>query len=191
MTDDDAAPSATLLSRAAQQLAVLADRQRAALLGGVLRLEEPTQGCTVPALAADQGTDLRTTARHLAALEAAGLVTVAAHRVRPRVQVLEETAGALLAALPVTALLAADPALGRLFRHGRLTGLPVLARVDERERLAALLVQLLPADRALTEGEVNAALAEVTDDVASVRRFLVEENRLTRSAGRDYRRVTP
>ena len=108
---------------------------------------------------------------------------------RPRLQALEQTAADLLAALPVTALLAQDPSLGRLFRHGRLTGLPVLARVEERARLADLLVRLLPPDRSLTEPEVNAALAEVADDVAAVRRFLVEEGRLTREAGRDYRRV--
>lgn len=55
--------------------------------------------------------------------------------------------------------------------------------------VTALLVRLLPADRSLTEPEVNTALADVADDVAAVRRFLVEEGRLTRDAGRDYRRV--
>ena len=189
MTDPAPAPTATLLSRAARQLAALADRERAAVLGSALRLEETTQGCTVAALAADRASDLRTTGRHLATLEAAGLVAVAEHRVLPRVEVLQATVEALLAALPVSALLADDPALGRLFRHGRLTGLPVLARVEERGRLADLLVRLLPADRLLTEAEVNLALADVADDVASVRRFLVEEGRLTRGAGRDYRRV--
>ena len=189
MTDRLPTPPAALLCRAAQQLSALADPQRAALLSGALRLASSTQGCTVAALAADQGTDLRTAARHLAALEAAGLVSVREHHVRPRLEALEQTAADLLAALPVTALLAQDRALGRLFRHGRLTGLPVLARVEERARLAALLVRLLPPDRSLTEPEVNAALAEVADDVAAVRRFLVEEGRLTRDAGRDYRRV--
>lgn len=189
MTDLVPAPSAALLCRAAQQLAALADRERAALLGSALRLEETAQGATVVALAADRASDLRTAARDLATLEAAGLVTVREHRVQPQLEALEATVQALLAALPVTSLLSEDPALGRLFRHGRLTGLPLLARVEERARLADLLVRLVPAGRALTEAEVNSALADVTDDVASVRRFLVEEGRLTRGAGRDYRRA--
>ena len=189
MSDHLPAPSAALLCRAAQQLSTLADLQRTALLGAVLRLAGAGPGCAVTALADDLGSDLRTTTRHLAALEAAGLVAVREHRVRPRLEALEETAADLLAALPVTALLAQDPSLDRLFRHGRLTGLPVLARVEERARLADLLVRLLPAGRPLAETEVNDVLATVADDVAAVRRFLVEEGRLTRGAGRDYRRV--
>ena len=61
--------------------------------------------------------------------------------------------------------------------------------VASRERVAGLVVRLLPRDQSLSEATVDAVLAEVMDDVAALRRFLVEEGRLTRRGAEDYRRV--
>lgn len=102
---------------------------------------------------------------------------------------LADTADSLTGALPVVALLTEEPDLARFFVHGRLPRLPVLSRVEERQRLADLLVRLLPADRSLAEPQVNAVLGEVMDDVAALRGFLVEERRVTRRGAEDYRRV--
>lgn len=181
-------PSARLLSRATQQLTALADPARLAVLAAADRLAGD-QPCTLGELAADQGQDLRTLTRHTAALEAVGLLVVREHRVRADLAALAATADALVATLPLEALLAAEPELSRWFRHGRLVALPVTGRPVERSRVAALLVRLLPPDRGLEEAAVNALLGEVVDDVAEVRRCLVVEGLLTREAGRDYRRV--
>jgi hypothetical protein len=186
----DTAPdlTAALLSRAAQQLAALAHPDRMDVIGAVLRLEQAGT-CSLAALAADQRTDVRAVTRHVTVLEAAGLVRIHEHRVLPLTHVLRETAEALLAGVPMVALLREEPDLERFFSFGRLTQIPVLDRADERRRLAALVVRLLPAGGRLSEAEVNALLRPVMDDVAALRRFLVEEGRLTRRAGQDYRRV--
>jgi hypothetical protein len=187
-TDNAPDLPAAALSRAAQQLAALAHPDRMDVIGAVLRLEQAGT-CSLAALAADQRTDVRAVARHVAVLEAAGLVRVHEHRVLPLTHVLGETSEALLAGVPVVALLREEPDLERFFSFGRLTRVPLLSRVDERRRLAGLVVRLLPADRSLTEAEVNRVLAGVMDDVAALRRFLVEEGRLTRRGSQDYRRV--
>jgi hypothetical protein len=186
----DTAPdlTAALLSRAAQQLAALAHPDRMDVIGAVLRLEQAGI-CSLAALAADQRTDVRAVTRHVAVLEAAGLVRIHEHRVLPLTHVLGETSEALLAGVPVVALLREEPELQRFFSFGRLTQIPLVHRVDDRRRIAGLVVRLLPAGRSLTEAEVNTVLRGVTDDVAALRRFLVEEGRLTRRAGQDYRRV--
>jgi len=185
-------PAPTLLSLAARQLSALGDPRRLALLAAVLRLaQDPGGPPTLAAVAAAQEDDPRSVARQVAALASAGLVRMDGHRVVPAVGALAETSTRLLSAVPVVALLAEEPDLARFFDHGRLPRVPLLNRVEERGRLAALLVRLLPAGRSMTEPEVGAVLREVMDDVPALRRFLVEEGRLTRDGAQDYRRVDP
>jgi len=179
---------ALLLSRTAAQLVALADPDRLDLLATVLRRERDGEDCSLGALAGATGTPVRLLARQVGALEAAGLLGTTGLCVSAHLPELRGTATALLDTLPVVALLAEEPDLARFFVHGRLPRLPVLNRAEERRWLAALLVRLLP-DRVLTEREVGAVLAEVTDDVAALRRFLVEEGRLTRRGAEDYRVV--
>jgi hypothetical protein len=101
---------------------------------------------------------------------------------------LRAAAAAIDASFPVTALLAGEPDLGRFFGHGRLVTMP--EKPVLKRRIAELLVRLLPADRVLAEAEVNAALRPVHDDVASLRRLMVDLGLVTRNGSSDYRRVT-
>ena len=190
MTPEPAPPlSAALLSRVAGQLAALAHPDRLTLLAAVVRRGRAGLDCSLSELAADQGCDTRALVRHAVALESAGLVQREGHRLTATLDALGAGADALTSALPVVTLLTEEPDLARFFVQGRLPRLPVLTRVEERQRLAGLVVRLLPEDRSLTEPEVNAMLGEVMDDVAALRRFLVEEGRLTRRGAEDYRRV--
>ncbi|NED95040.1 DUF2087 domain-containing protein [Phytoactinopolyspora alkaliphila] len=100
---------------------------------------------------------------------------------------LSTAADGLLAGLPVTRLLAEEPDLLRFFANGRLTTLP-LDR-GTRERVAGVLVRLIPAGRVLSEAEVNQMLNEVYDDHATLRRLMVDSGLLTRAGSADYRRV--
>lgn len=89
-------------------------------------------------------------------------------------------------------LLAEHPAttrtgLDRWLRDGRIATYP--SRPADREELLAWIAARLP-DRELTEKEVGEHLALVTDDIAVVRRYLVDAGLLDRAAdGTGYRRA--
>jgi hypothetical protein len=105
---------------------------------------------------------------------------------RAKPDVLREVAQALTATLPIAPLLKEYPQLKGYFSHGRLTSLP--PTMSERyQQIAELLARFLAADGVLTEDQVNRGLAEVADDVAAVRRMLVETGWLERDrAGTSY-----
>jgi hypothetical protein len=91
-------------------------------------------------------------------------------------------------------LLDADPVatkqgVQRFLRDGRIDQFP--AKPAERLQLLAWAVsQAVPADATLSEAEVNERLAELVDDVAVLRRYLVDAGLLARDAdGRAYRRA--
>lgn len=77
---------------------------------------------------------------------------------------------------------------------GRLDGIPVKTE-DSREvsaRIVRIVFERVGADRVLTEGELNAAIAMFAADVALVRRDAVDARVLTRSAdGASYRLAPP
>jgi hypothetical protein len=105
---------------------------------------------------------------------------------RAKPEVLREAAQALVGTLPIAPLLKEYPQLKSFFAHGRLTSLP--PTLSERyEQIAELLARFLAVEGVLTEDEVNKRLAVVTDDVAAVRRMLVETGWLERDrAGTSY-----
>lgn len=77
----------------------------------------------------------------------------------------------------------------RFLEGGRLVGMPARA-ADRRAVLEHVATQLLTADETITEAEINARLAEVTGDVAGLRRALVDEGLLARTAdGSAYSRT--
>lgn len=99
---------------------------------------------------------------------------------------LRTAANQLDAAQPIARLLADYPQLRSNFTHGRLTELPPTLG-DRYPLMAELLARFLDLDGLCDEEEVNRRLAEVTDDVAGVRRMLVETGWLERDrAGRTY-----
>ncbi|BCJ46279.1 hypothetical protein GCM10010168_52300 [Actinoplanes ianthinogenes] len=105
---------------------------------------------------------------------------------RAKPEVLREAAQALVSTLPIAPLLREYPQLKSFFAHGRLIALP--PTLSERyEQIAELLARFLAVDDLLTEDEVNRRIAVVAEDVAAVRRMLVETGWLERDrAGSTY-----
>ncbi len=147
-------------------------------------------------------------ARHLDVLRAAGLLrdatTPAGAAVALRVErlaelgrsldALEPTAGAAAATLLVDAagrpLPPEDARVLRAFVvDGRLVSIPATARKRD-VILRWLLERCFAEDRPYPEKEVNARLALHHPDVASLRRYLVDEGYLARESG-IYRRTAP
>lgn len=74
-------------------------------------------------------------------------------------------------------------------KDDRLVSIP--ARHKKRLVVIRYLVdRCFPEDRAYPEAEVNQRLALFHPDVAALRRYMVEEGLLTRTAG-EYRRAAP
>ncbi|GGL19333.1 DUF2087 domain-containing protein [Mangrovihabitans endophyticus] len=175
------------LSQAAAMLDALAAPARLALLSAVVARTEAGQDCSLAALAASLDRPLAALVKDVTRLDTCGLVAVRGRTVVPTLAALRETAGDLVAQLPVSALLAGRPDLERYFTHGRLDDLTV--DHDVKLRLAPMLAGLLPDDREMTEAEVNAVLAQVHDDHAYLRRMLVDFGQLTRDGSAGYRRA--
>ncbi|HFI0306053.1 DUF2087 domain-containing protein [Streptococcus suis] len=75
----------------------------------------------------------------------------------------------------------------KFFRHGRLTIIP--KKLNSKQVLFAYLRDKLgERGQVFTEKEVNAFLAEIYDDFAILRRYLVDYGYLTRDDyGREYK----
>ena len=170
-------------SDASALLNALASADRLALLAAVTS----TPDRLLSDLADELGRPIRDLVKEVARLADCGLVKVVDRRVSADLSVLRGTADALVDALPISGLLATAPELRRFFVNGRLTELTVDHRV--KLALAPLLARLFPADRELSEAEVNEILHQVHDDHAYLRRMLVDFGQLTRDAGARYRRA--
>jgi hypothetical protein len=118
----------------------------------------------------------------LAALTAAGLLLAAGddYAVNP------DAFASLLAASPAVTRAGVD----RFVRDGRIEQYPV--RADDRFTLLTWVRdRALPDDAELSERELNDRLGELTGDIASLRRYLVDAGLVTRdAAGRRYRRAS-
>lgn len=68
--------------------------------------------------------------------------------------------------------------------HGRIEALP--KRPADLDAFAAVLCTLLPNGRKLTEAEVNDCLAQAGDDVAGLRRLLVDLHFVRRNGSAEY-----
>ncbi|MEU4161537.1 DUF2087 domain-containing protein [Actinoplanes sp. NPDC026670] len=110
---------------------------------------------------------------------------------RVRDGVLREAAQALDRVQPVGPLLSEYPQLKSFFAHGRLKSLP--PTLSERaQQMAELFARFIAVDGVLTESEVNDRIARAADDVAAVRRMLVESGWLERDrAGTSYGSARP
>jgi len=80
-----------------------------------------------------------------------------------------------------------DKVLRTFFRHGRLTQIP--AQLKKRQIVIERLGEAFEPDRTYTEREVNQILVEYHDDVATLRRGLIEHRVMERTRG-VYRRVS-
>jgi ArsR family transcriptional regulator len=79
-----------------------------------------------------------------------------------------------------------DKVLRTFFRRGRLTGIP--AQLKKRQIVIERLADEFEPDRDYSEREVNQVLVEFHDDVATLRRGLIEHKLMERDHG-IYRRV--
>jgi hypothetical protein len=173
------------LSRAVALLAALASADRLAVLTAVA-----ARGCnTVAQVATDTGLATRAVIKEAVRLADCGLLTINGRQLTADLALLRSTADTIESGLPTTRLLADDPELARYFRHGRLVAVPDDLKL--RHRLADVVVRLLPADREMTEQEINDSVGRVFDDYATLRRLLADMGRVTRNGSAQYRVATP
>ncbi|MFZ6026570.1 MAG: metalloregulator ArsR/SmtB family transcription factor [Chloroflexota bacterium] len=78
--------------------------------------------------------------------------------------------------------------LAAFMRHGRLTRLPT--QLKKRQVILEKIAEAFEPGQAYTEREVNILLLDFHDDVASLRRGLIETGLMERQQG-IYRKVTP
>ncbi|WP_097321553.1 DUF2087 domain-containing protein [Paractinoplanes atraurantiacus] len=172
-------------ARAAEMLAQLAVPQRLAAYAELIR--RGPEGATIAELAFTIDVPVQKAGETLARLVGAGLATGTGNGVyRADASALREAASAVDALQPIAPLLRHYPQLRGNFAHGRLTTLP--PTLGERyELIGELFARFLALDGLYDEDHINTRLAQVTDDVAGVRRMLVETGWLERDrAGTTY-----
>ncbi|HEY2791108.1 MAG TPA: DUF2087 domain-containing protein [Micromonosporaceae bacterium] len=175
---------------AAELLSLLSNRDRLLVLAEVVRHGD--DGATLGELSVALAQPLAKIGDACARLHSAGAVTrMDGNRYVARLAGLHEAARALDDATPIAPLLAEYPKLRGLFSHGRLIAMPVLFS-DGYFALAEMLARFVALDGPVDEAEVNARLSAVTDDVAKIRRLLVDMDWLKRDrAGTTYEPRTP
>jgi len=173
------ARAAELLSQLSHpvRLAIVAELGRRAAAGQrPLLIAEVAIAVDVP---------VRDAADAISRLFALGVLERVGHAYTARLAAFRDAAAELDAESPVNALLDDAPRLRGVFTHGRLVGLPDLD--VHGHDLAHLLARLIRFDGDVDEAEVNRRLAVVSDDVAQLRRLMVDEGVLVRDrAGSRY-----
>ncbi|WP_306212107.1 DUF2087 domain-containing protein [Actinoplanes sp. RD1] len=176
-------------ARAAEILTQLAVPERLAAFAELTRRGK--EGATLAELAYALDKPVQEVGKLLARLVGVGIATGTGngvYRVKPGE--LREAAQAVDKAQPLAPLLAEYPALRGFFAHGRLTSLPP-TQSERYPLVGELLTRYLALDALCDEETLNRRLAVVTDDVAAVRRMLVETGWLERDrAGTTYGPVT-
>jgi hypothetical protein len=177
-------------ARAAEILAQLSSQPRLLALAELTR--RGAEGATLAELSYALDLPLPKTGDACARLVALGLATGSGNGVyRARPEGLREAAAAVDRLQPIGPLLADYPQLRGNFSHGRLTSLPPTLG-DRYELVGELLSRFLALDGLYSEDEINRRLAGVTDDVAGVRRMLVDTGWLERDrAGTNYGQGRP
>ncbi|MBG0568563.1 DUF2087 domain-containing protein [Actinoplanes aureus] len=172
-------------ARAAEILMQLSNPTR--LLAFAALVKEGNNGATLAELSIHLDLPKSEVGEVCGRLVGAGLATGTGNGVfRARADVLRDAAQALVRVQPVAPLLSEYPQLKSYFSHGRLTSLP--PTMSERyQQIGELFARFLAVEGILTEDEVNQRIAVVADDVAAVRRMLVETGWLERDrAGTSY-----
>lgn len=172
-------------SRAAEILAQLSGQTRLLALAELTR--RGRDGATLAELSYALDLPLPKTGDACARLVALGLATGSGNGVyRARPEGLREAAAAVDRLQPIAPLLAEYPQLRGNFSHGRLTSLPPTLS-DRYQLVGELLARFLALDGLYDEDGINRRLAAVADDVAGVRRMLVDTGWLERDrAGSTY-----
>nr|WP_296073739.1 DUF2087 domain-containing protein [uncultured Actinoplanes sp.] len=177
-------------AHAAEMLSQLSSPARLAAYAELVR--RGAEGATIAELAYPLDLPIAKAGETLARLVGAGLATGTGNGIYRAVPgVLRSAAAAIDRMQPIAPLLSEYPQLKGYFSHGRLTSLP--PTMSERyQQIGDLLLRFLALDGLCDEDELNRRLAAVTDDVAGVRRMLVDTGRLQRDrAGTTYGTALP
>ncbi|HEY0000096.1 MAG TPA: DUF2087 domain-containing protein, partial [Actinoplanes sp.] len=177
-------------ARAAEILSQLSSPVRLAAFAELVRRGQ--EGATIAELAYPLDVKIPEAGETLARLVAAGLATGTGNGVyRASPGALREAAAAVDRLQPITPLLTGYPQLKGYFTHGRLSSMPPTLS-DRYQLLAELITRFLALDGTHDEDEINRRLSAVTDDVAGVRRMLVDTGWLQRDrAGATYGPARP
>ncbi len=174
-----------------QLLRALTDPERLAVAGALAR-----ETMTASALAARLDLPLNRVRRHLTRLTGTGLVVVEADRRTYRLlpEALREAARDIgpsrNAALALGAVYEGEEAVLRhYFRGGRLREVP--AKQSKRRIVLSRLALEFEAGLRYSERQVNETLKRFHDDYAALRRYLVDEDFLTREKGQYWRSGGP
>jgi hypothetical protein len=172
-------------ARAAEMLSQLSNPERLAVFAELVRRGK--DGATLAELAYPLDIPVQKAGEICARLVGAELASGTGNGVyRAQAGVLREAAAAVDKLQPISSLLAEYPQLRAYFAHGRLTSLP--PSLGERtEQIGELFRRYLALDGRCSEDELNRRLGVVADDVAGVRRMLVDTGWLERDrAGTTY-----
>ncbi|WP_433291157.1 DUF2087 domain-containing protein [Actinoplanes sp. CA-030573] len=172
-------------ARASEVLAQLAVPARLAAFAELVR--RGAEGATLAELAYALDVPVQQAGEACARLTGAGLATGSGNGIyRAQIGAVREAALAVDRLQPVTPLLAEYPQLKSFFAHGRLTSLPPTLS-DRYQLIGEMLARFLALEGVHDEDEINRRLSAVADDVAGVRRMLVETGWLERDrAGANY-----
>jgi hypothetical protein len=168
------------LSAAAAALQALSNPTRLAILAAIADRNQRR----VPVVLGELGFDLRVVAKEVGRLTEAGLLAKVRGQLIADLAPLGELAEAVLEATALARAIPPASPLRRYLVHGRIEALP--KRPADLDAMAAVLCTLLPNDRKLTEAEVNDHLAQAGDDVAGLRRLLVDLHFVRRNGSAEY-----
>ncbi|PYC87412.1 hypothetical protein C7C46_04855 [Streptomyces tateyamensis] len=167
-------------------LLALSNGRRLAILHAVVELNAQVGPVGLAQLGERVGLDARQLAKEVVRLTEAGLLRRDQGALTAQLGPLGELGEAVAEFTALGRTVPPDSPLRRFLTHGRVTDLP--KRPEDLAALAAALADLLPADRTLTEAEVNELLGQAGDDVARLRRLLVDLGLVQRSGSAQYRR---
>lgn len=165
------------MSDAATLLGLLADEDRLRVVAAL------ALGATTPAEVRDRtGLDARVVGRALARLEDAGVVVASGSSWTLDLVRLQEAARV---PAPVEEYDGADAETAKVLRsflrEGRLVRMP--AQRSKRRVLLDHIVQVFEPGERYAEKDVNAILRAFSDDYVTIRRYLVDEDLLSRENG--------
>ena len=174
----------TSTTQAAEILSTLAEPSRLGVLAELAR--RGSDGASLGELATALGLPAKVVGASVARLVAVGVAVRVGNSYCAQLAEMRDVVSRLDAMNPISDLLEEYPRLKGVFSHGRLVSTPELS--VHGHDLAVLVGQLVGLDGAADETEINRRLSVVSDDVALLRRLLVDEGVWRRdAAGTTYR----
>jgi predicted transcriptional regulator len=173
------------LSDAARVLSALSYPRRLDIVTAVTGINEASGPASLMAVAQKLGVDVKSLSKDVVRLlesrllrreQGGGLVV--------DLGTAEVLARGLLELTTLHQAIPPESPLRRYLLHGRVGDLP--KRPEDLDAMADVLASLLPPDQVLSESEVNGILLGAGDDVASLRRLLVDLGRVHRTGSARY-----